>query len=268
MSANRIASRVACGVGLFLALAMCFTVSLGAEETRENIRGVDGTATFLSNSRQMLVVLAADWGSIYGMLQRHERESDAAPWRPVGEPVAVSLGRSGQGWGRGLHPPDAGLADEPKKREGDGRAPTGVFALTGGFAYNPKELSGSALPIAHANQDLVCVDDPASRYYNVVTSKTVPDKDWTSFEDMLRTDHRYQYGIMVAHNQNPALPGAGSCIFLHVEYSPGYPTTGCTAMNPEAIKEVILWLDPDAKPTLAQFPEPIYAGIRQGWNLP
>ena len=268
MSSNRIASRAACCLVAHLVLAMCCTVPLGAEESRENIRSVDETATFLSNSRQMLVVLTPDWGSIYGMLQRHERENDATPWRAVGEPVAVSLGRSGQGWGRGLHPPDAVMADEPKKREGDGRAPTGFFALTGGFAYNPKELSGTALPIAHADQDLVCVDDPASRYYNVVTSKSVPDKDWTSFEDMLRTDRRYQYGIMVAHNQNPALPGAGSCIFLHVEFSPGYETTGCTAMSQEAIRALILWLDPAAKPKLAQFPESVYARVKQAWDLP
>ncbi len=268
MSTNRIASRAACGVVVCLALAMCFTVPLGAEEAREKNRKADATAAFLSNSRQMLVVLAPDWGSVHGMLQRYERENDAATWRAVGEPVAVSLGRAGQGWGRGMHPPDTALADEPEKQEGDGRAPTGVFALTGGFAYNPEDLTGTALPVAHADQDLVCVDDPASRSYNVVTSRSMPDKDWNSFEDMLRTDHLYQYGIIVAHNQYPVQPGAGSCIFLHVERSPGYGTSGCTAMCPEAITEVIMWLDPAAKPTLAQFPEPVYARVKQAWNLP
>ncbi len=267
MNTNRIVSRAGCCVVLFLLVAMCFAVPLSADETREILSESD-VAAFLSGSRQMLVVLAPDWSSVSGTLQRFEREDDFAPWRTVGEPVAISLGRAGQGWGRGLHPSGAALADEPEKREGDGRAPTGVFMLTGGFAYNPEDLNGTALPIAQADQDLVCVDDPASRYYNVVTSRNVPDKDWNSFEDMLRTDHRYQYGIMVAHNQDPALPGAGSCIFLHVEYSPGYETSGCTAMNPKAIQTVIMWLDPAAMPTLAQFPESVFARLKQAWGLP
>lgn len=267
MSPKRIDPSAVCGVVVFLVLAMFCTVPLNADETREKLRESD-VASFLGNSRQMLVVLAPDWDNVHGMLQRYERQNDTAPWRAVGEPVAVSLGRSGQGWGRGLHPPDTALADEPEKREGDGRAPTGVFALTGGFAYNPEELAGAALPIARADQNLVCVDDPASRSYNVVTSGNVPDKDWESCENMLRTDHRYQYGIMVAHNQNPAQPGAGSCIFLHVEFSPGYETSGCTAMSPEAIKAVILWLDPDAVPLLVQLPEPVSARVKQDWGLP
>ncbi len=267
MKQNQIGLRTASGVVLFFVLVLCFGVLSEDGEATKNNDASDVTA-FLSNSSQLLVVLTSDWGSIHGMLQRYERENVAATWRAVGEPVAVSLGRAGQGWGRGKHPPDAALADEPKKREGDGRAPTGIFALIGGFAYNPEDLTGAALSIAHADQNLVCVDDPASRYYNVVTSRNEPDKDWDSFENMLRTDHRYEYGIIVAHNQNPALPGAGSCIFLHVEFSPGYETTGCTAMSPEAIKDVIMWLDPDARPLLAQFPEPVYARVRHQWHLP
>ncbi|WP_028571808.1 hypothetical protein [Desulfonatronum lacustre] len=59
----------------------------------------------------------------------------------------------------GAHPPDAAFADEPEKREAEGRAPTGVFALTGGFASNPEDLTETDLPVVRADQDFVCVDD-------------------------------------------------------------------------------------------------------------
>jgi hypothetical protein len=47
---------------------------------------------------------------------------------------------------------------------------------------------------------------------------------------MLRQDGRYALGAVVAHNSTPPVPGAGSCIFLHVWESPVTPTAGCTAM--------------------------------------
>lgn len=234
----------------------------------KTIRSAGVAGDFLNGSRQILLVRTPDWSSVTGTLQRYQRAHDSAPWQAAGDPFPVNLGRAGQGWGRGLHPGDAALPDEPIKQEGDGRAPTGVFALPTGFAYDPSGLTGTALPIVLADQDLVCVDDPASRYYNSLTSRNVPDKDWNSSEDMLRQDDLYLYGITVAHNQDPPLPGAGSCIFLHVEKAPGAGTAGCTSMNPETIKTVIMWADPAARPLLAQFPESVYARVRQPWRLP
>ena len=81
----------------------------------------------LSASRQLLVVVAERWESDGGRLQCFARERVDGEWLPVGNPVAVSLGRAGLAWGLGLHPHCCGVGSE--KREGDGRAPAGMFAM-------------------------------------------------------------------------------------------------------------------------------------------
>lgn len=247
------------GIALGGVLLICCMLSAGVSEA-----GVSP----LEGALQLVVVVADEWSSVPAVLQRYERDGETAPWRPVGKRIQVSLGRSGQGWGIGLHPEEARAPGEPEKREGDGRAPTGVFELVSCFAYAPEELEGTAMPVLKADSELVCVDDSSSRYYNEVFPGNVPDKDWKSAEDMLRKDGLYRYGVVVAHNQNPPRPGMGSCIFLHVERSPGAPTAGCTAMKQNAVKELILWLDPAAKPMLAQFPKDVYERLRREWRMP
>jgi hypothetical protein len=57
--------------------------------------------------------------------------------------VAVLLGGGGLAWGRGLHPDGA---DGAVKREGDRRAPPGVFALGSGFGYAARRDDGVRWP--------------------------------------------------------------------------------------------------------------------------
>ncbi len=85
---------------------------------------------------------------------------------------------------------------------------------------------------------------------------------------MLRDDRRYELGAVVAHNMNPPLPGAGSCIFLHVWETPETPTSGCTAMALAHMQEIAVWLDATRAPVLVQLPESEYARLRQAWGLP
>ena len=58
----------------------------------------------------------------------------------VGEPTPVTIGRAGSAWGLGLHPAQRG----PQKREGDGRAPAGVFRIGTAFGYADRPTT--ALP--------------------------------------------------------------------------------------------------------------------------
>lgn len=211
-------------------------------------------------TRQLVLVVTPGWEATTGTLRRFARRGTA--WAEVGEPIAVVVGRSGLGWGHGLHPD--GL-DGPQKREGDGRAPAGLFPLTEAFGYD--EAAATGLPYRHATPDLECVDDAASAHYNEVLDRRTVAPDWESHEEMRRADDLYRLGVVVAHNQ-PAEAGAGSCIFLHVWSGPGTTTSGCTAMRDAAMDVVAGWLDADAAPVLVQLPEAEYARLRAAWALP
>jgi L,D-peptidoglycan transpeptidase YkuD (ErfK/YbiS/YcfS/YnhG family) len=213
-------------------------------------------------------VIAPNWTSCAALLQRFERPDFDGEWQPLGPVIAVSLGRSGLAWGRGLHP----QFDEPEKREGDGCAPAGIFAITalfGDAAPDNAFAHAAKLPYLQATPDLKAIDDPASVYYNrIMDQSLVAQHDWASCEDMLRSDQRYAVGAVVAHNAEPPLPGAGSCIFLHVWAGEGVPTAGCTAMSLADMTEIAGWLDAAAVPLLVQLPRVEYEKWREAWGLP
>ncbi|MDE2440427.1 MAG: hypothetical protein KGP14_05345 [Betaproteobacteria bacterium] len=223
----------------------------------------------LTHSRQLLVVTATDWTSTTADLQRYVRERADTEWQAVGRPTLVSLGKSGLAWGLGLHH-HTGTEGLPK-REGDGRAPAGIFAITAlfGEADDESQFAQSArLPYRCATGDLKCIDDPASCYYNrVIDQREVDTVDWRSHEDMLRDDERYAIGAVISHN-SACLPEAGSCIFLHVWQAAGIPTAGCTAASLADVSEICLWLDKTAHPLLVQLPEAEYRRHQEDWGLP
>lgn len=223
-----------------------------------------------SASAQLLLCVAPAWDRCTAQLLRFERDHPEREWRRVGPAVTVSLGRSGLAWGRGLHPPAAGAGAE--KHEGDGCAPAGVFAITALFGYAAPDspfARAAKLPYLYADRNLKAIDDPASAYYNrIVDQSAVALPDWVSCEDMRRSDPRYAVGAVVAHNGEPPVPGAGSCIFMHVWAGEGVPTAGCTAMALADMTAIAGWLDGAAAPVLVQLPQAEYEARRAAWALP
>jgi L,D-peptidoglycan transpeptidase YkuD (ErfK/YbiS/YcfS/YnhG family) len=194
---------------------------------------------------QLLLVVAEDFNSSLGTLQAYEKSGRS--YRTHREPVTVNLGRSGLAWGLG-HPWEHGPG--PEKHEGDGRAPAGVFDLTTLFGY-AQEHPG-AMPYRRATADLICVDDAAAPDYNTITP-VAEASALRSFEWMRRDDDLYRLGITVAHNAE-RIPGRGSCIFMHIQKSPGAPTAGCTSMEAPELEKIAAWLDPAKNPLLVQLP--------------
>mgnify|MGYP000893498906 CR=1 FL=1 len=220
----------------------------------------------LISARQLLLVVATDWTSSGAYLSRYERPDATASWVPAGLPLELSLGRAGLAWAPEFVTP--GMSPGPIKREGDGCSPAGAFPVTGLFGV-AGPMPGAKLPWLQATPDLKCVDDPASRHYNrIVEQSRVGCIDWNSCEDMLRTDGRYEVGAVVGCNVEPAVPGAGSCIFLHVREAPGTPTAGCSALARDDMIALAAWLDGARSPWLVQLPHAAYADLRGPWRLP
>ena len=219
----------------------------------------------LAGSRQLLVVTTPDWNSVRGTLRRFERRGARASWTQVGEDFEIVVGRSGLGWGAGTVETKG---DGPSKREGDGRAPAGVFALTRAFGFaSAGEAAWLRMPYTPLTGGVECVDDTASAHYNRVLDRAdVKAADWNSSERM-REVEGYRWGVVVAHNAR-AVPGQGSCIFLHVRAGPSKGTAGCTAMEQPDLETLLHWLDAKKTPLLVQLPESEYTRLRPVWKLP
>ena len=220
----------------------------------------------LVRSRQLIVVTTRGWDDVPGTLRRFERKGTKGAWAQVGAEVPVAVGRNGLGWGIGLV--ETGGASGPLKKEGDGKAPAGVFALGTAFGFASERAAWLRLPYVPLTPSVECVDDTASRRYNLIVDRlAVGDVDWNSSERM-RSVEGYRWGLVVRHNAQPPVAGRGSCIFLHIWAGPGHGTAGCTALEEENLTELLRWLDPKKSPLLVQLPEAEYTRLRAAWRLP
>ncbi|MBO0857267.1 MAG: hypothetical protein J2P21_02205 [Chloracidobacterium sp.] len=199
-------------------------------------------------------------------MRLYDRDSVNDRWKAVGEKIPVVVGRNGMAWGEGMH--GGAIGEGPVKREGDGRAPAGIFGLSLTFGYAPPEQAGDLkLPYVQAVATLECVDDPQSAHYNrIIDRASVEKPDWKSSERMRRDDDQYRWGAVVDHNSNGA-PGRGSCVFMHIWESPGKGTAGCTAMDQASMERALRWLDAKKRPLLVQLPEAEFERLRKVWGL-
>jgi len=204
----------------------------------------------IPDTAQLIVVTTKEWSANNGKLQRYEKR--AGKWYKTGDTIEIKLGRNGLGWGRGLHtiPKNAKYI----KKEGDGKAPAGIFELKQAFGYAPFDTD---YPYVVYKESDHCVDDVDSKLYNKIVDSSKIDIDYKSKEHMKFPKDYYKYGIVVNHNnidEKGAVPGAGSCIFIHIKR---VPTAGCTVMDEAEIKEIIQWLDAKKYPLLIQGTEKV-----------
>lgn len=225
-------------------------------------------ASPLAGSRQLVVVVTAGWDASAGTLRTYERDR-AGRWRIAGLETPVTVGREGIAWGTGLHPP---RTDGPVKREGDGRAPAGIFALGEAFGYAAE--AATAMPYVAMDEHDYCIDVAGSPLYNrIVDARDVGAAAIEGTTEPMRRDvhvggdQRYRLGLVIRHN--PARrAGGGSCIFAHLWSAPGVATAGCTAMADHAMRALLSWLQPSAMPRFVLLPRPQYAALQRDWDLP
>lgn len=248
------------GSSLILFAALLITASLVPAFAAEAVPAL---------SRQLVVVTVPTWDSDEGLLRKFQRDGASGDWVPAGSAVAVTIGRNGAAWGRGLHPSQA---SGPQKKEGDGRAPAGVFAIGQAFGYGERVETGLTYSPMQATQ--YCIDVADSPLYNqIVDTRVVGEAAIEgSTEPMRRDVHvngdaRYKLGFVIQHNPEN-LAGGGSCIFAHLWKAPGEATAGCTAMDEPAIRALLAWLKDDLQPTFVLLPDAEYARLRTAWRLP
>lgn len=204
-----------------------------------------------SGTRQVLVVTAPGWDDVQGELRLYQRENGV--WKAEGDPIPVTLGMKGMAWGRGVE--DFRSRTGPKKQEGDKKAPAGVFRLGDTFGYNtPEAASWIKMPYIALSPGTLCVDGAGSPFYNRIVDEKEVNDPAVSAERMRREDNQYSLGLWVLHNFPESESGAGSCIFMHVRKPDSSGTLGCTAMDYDQMRRLLLWLDPAAQPLLIQAP--------------
>lgn len=128
------------------------------------------------------------------------------------------------------------------KREGDGATPVGCHRIIG-MLYRPDRM---APPASWARPILprdLWSDDPVLRDYNQPVRAPYPG----SHEAMRRADPLYDLVLVTDWNWPDAMPGRGSCIFVHQWRRPGYPTAGCVALRRDHLHRVARTLTPGAR---------------------
>jgi len=214
---------------------------------------------------QLIVAIAPDWNSMRGKLQLFER-TNGGDWSAITSAVPVLFGKNGLAWGIGLTG-----QDEPglRKKERDGRAPAGVFAIGKVFGYDAKLPPGGDYPYHQVTEADVWSDDPRSPNYNrhiVIDAQNPPDN--YTHEKMRSGDFAYHWLVEIRHNSNPPVPGAGSAIFFHIRRGVNRATTGCTTMAETDLVKMVAWMRASRHPCYVLLPADEYEKRWRRWDLP
>lgn len=217
-------------------------------------------------SRQCVVGIAPDWDSSKLTLTAYEKKDGR--WQKALGPWSGRLGREGLAWGAGLHPVPEGA---PTKREGDWKAPAGVFTIGGAWGYDAEIRRHPQLPYRRITARDLWVEDAESPSYNQhLILDHDPATPWEKKQQMRQGDPAHSLKLFIAHNAPPqVVPGAGSAIFFHIWRSGGTkPTAGCSVLAEEHLRQLIAWIDPDARPLYVLLPKADYIRLAPDWKLP
>ena len=186
--------------------------------------------TSLNQAQQLIVVTTDSWDSMKAKIWSFDKDQDKR-WVVVKKEQSVVIGKAGLAWADVSYKK---LAKAPLKKEGDNKAPAGIFKLGRTFGFGDEDPSNPRF--IQLKTGIECIDDSRSKFYNEIINTKNFAKDWDSSENMSRIS-LYKYGIEVLYNHNPAVAKKGSCIFMHIWKSPDTGTEGCTAMPETEIKD-------------------------------
>jgi len=125
------------------------------------------------------------------------------------------------------------LAD---KREGDLGTPIGRFPFRR-LLYRADRVPHiqTRLPALHIEHGDGWCDDPTDAAYNRPVHLPYPARH----EKLWRDDHLYDLVLIIGHNDEPVVPGAGSAVFLHLARADWCPTEGCIAFTRDDLLTIL-----------------------------
>ncbi len=113
------------------------------------------------------------------------------------------------------------------KFEGDFCTPSGKFKI--GTLYWRKDrvkLPKTKLFCKKIKKNMGWCNDSRSKYYN----KEIKINKKIKYEKLYRSDHKYDYFILIKYNYKKTIKNKGSAIFIHL--TKNYrPTAGCIALK-------------------------------------
>lgn len=122
------------------------------------------------------------------------------------------------------------------KKEGDNATPAGRFALRRAlFRADRIAQPATRLPLQEIGADDGWCDDAADPAYNRQVRLPYPARH----ERLWRDDAIYDLIVVIGHNDDPVVPGAGSAIFLHVARPDWSGTEGCVAFRLEHLRRIV-----------------------------
>lgn len=237
-------------VAIVLALPAGTTVAAAAKQS------LPERLANIGDSRQIVVVTAADWNTSHARLQTWQQVRDGS-WRRVVAPIKARIGWSG-------------FRREAKRLQNTGKTPAGTFALLRGFGLaKPK---GVDIPYRIVDDNDWWPYDPTDpKTYNVVQYHRVKQARWrTDWAERLRSYRtQYRFSVVVDYNlpsgikwrngqrvaTQPADTRKGGGIFLHVNGSGA--TAGCVSIRRADMRRVLRWLDPEHDPLIVMGPRDV-----------
>src|SRR5260370_38323381 len=154
----------------------------------------------IASCQQLVIVLTTSWEDVDATVRLYQRTAGiGSNWRRFGGPFPPVIGQRGLAWGIGLH--GSSEPGEPRKSEGDKKAPAGVFRFGDVFGTaHPEQVRFFRLPYRQVTPSTEAIDDPRSKYYNqVVDRTTITHPDWASSESMVHVGGRYRLRRSLPH---------------------------------------------------------------------
>lgn len=128
-----------------------------------------------------------------------------------------------------------------RKIEGDGATPAGRFPLRRVlFRSDRISTPNSGLPISAIAGHAGWCTDPMDPHYNQQIELPYSG----SHEELWREDSLYDLIVVISYNDAPAVPGAGSAIFLHTARPGMLYTEGCIAVPERPLLEIVAQCGP------------------------